>query len=155
MKYNVFIALILSVFVFIGCGSDTNTGSSDNKESVVITTERTVTENNSETTGSQENETVTNNASELVFEGEFKDGSPLDQTFYYFFKDKNGKEMTFFHDPAANPNVQYTLIGPDLKANSEFVGKSFKVFYKTEERQNENTGDMEKVNIPVKLELAK
>lgn len=160
MKIKSIFALAIWVFLAVSCGTETNSDNKDKTESGVISSERTVTENTNETTtNNQTDNTVNNqnseNTNQMIFEGEFKEGLPLDQTFYYIFKDKNGNELTIFHDPANNQNVSYTLVGTDLQANPEFVGKKFKITYTKLERVNENTGEPETVNIPAKIELLK
>jgi hypothetical protein len=74
-------------------------------------------------------------------------------SYYYFFKNNKGKELSFYFNPQENTmNSKYDFLGNDLMVNKSLVGKKFRITYKLEKRNDDYTGNLTTFNIPTKIE---
>lgn len=155
MKLNYFVLIVLSVFVLNACNSNEETKTPHKSKIVEVKTPKETNKQETQTTetNSQKAEEVKAEKSENVFEGTFVDASVLEMSYYLFFKDNNGKELTFYYNPQENSiEMPVQFMGADLSVNKDLVGKSFKISFKKEKKEDENTGEMTTINIPTKVE---
>jgi len=155
MKLNYFVLIVLSVFVLNACNSNEENKTPHKSKIVEVKTPKETNKQETQTTetSSQKTEVSSEKKSENVFEGTFEDASVLEMSYYLFFKDAKGKELTFYYNPQEN-NIEMPVqfMGTDLSVNKDLVGKTFKISFKQEKKEDDNTGEMTTINIPTKVE---
>lgn len=83
----------------------------------------------------------------------FADALAIEGDVSYIFKNKDGNEVVFHHNPLEDAEINYTLLDEELLPNEKFVNKTFKVKFTEVQRQNENTGEIEKIKKLESLEI--
>jgi len=160
MKKNLILFLFMTYslgLVFVSCSGTEEKNEGTGKDEKIVEVNESNNYNNTLNQAEEIAEDIENNeeANEnvSVFVGTFVDASVLDMSYFYFFKDKNGKELSFYHHPGEtgfSTNIQF--MGADLMVNKQLIGKNFKIKYNTIEKIDENTGELTKYNIPVSIE---
>lgn len=158
MRKNTFylvLSVLFSVLFMFGCGEPEEKTANSGKAKIVEVTEEAQSNTTEESLNQAEEiaenieETEQATAEISVFEGSFVDASVLDMSYFYFFKDKSGTEKSFYFNPQENSmNQTIPFFGPELAINKDLVGKMFKIKYVSEQREDDNTGEMTTYNIP-------
>jgi hypothetical protein len=160
MKKNLILFLLVSFSLglfLVSCGgAEEKSDENGNQKKIVEINESndyTNTLNQAEDIAEDIENKEETNKNVAVFVGTFVDASVLDMSYFYFFKDKNGKELGFYHHPGEGSfTTSIQFMGADLMVNKQLIGKKFRIKYTTIEKIDENTGELAKYNIPISIE---
>ena len=88
---------------------------------------------------------------------QYEDFTALEGIFMFYFKDAKGNELNFEFRPMEDSPIELLskLYTEDLMPNEAFIGKKVKIKFKEAERENDFTGDMEKVKVLEDVKISK